>query len=154
MSRNQNSPNANELWAYFHAVINWVKMTFVNYRKEMKGLDWGSLYNKYKNIVVDTAKLEQEIAKLMADVDVSNKKGIYTYVLTRDEKFLNIRAFDDRMKREAYEAQFGHCIKCCKYFPFEEVEADHVIPWSQGGKTIATNCQILCRECNRRKSDK
>jgi 5-methylcytosine-specific restriction endonuclease McrA len=89
----------------------------------------------------------------MADVDVSNKKGIYIYVLTRDERFLNIRAFDDRMKRTAYEQQRGICPKCGNHFEIDEMEADHITPWSQGGKTIAENCQMLCRECNRRKSN-
>jgi 5-methylcytosine-specific restriction endonuclease McrA len=89
----------------------------------------------------------------MQDVDVSNKKGIYTYLMTGDEKYLNIRAFDARMKREAYERQQGICAKCGKHFEMGEMEAEHITPWCEGGKTLAENCQMLCRECNRRKSN-
>jgi predicted restriction endonuclease len=153
MAAHQHCPNANELFSYFLKVIDWVEMTFVKYRKEMKGQDWGTLYNNYQNIVVDTAELENEIAKLMADDDVSNKRGVYPYVPTRQEKYLSIRIFDNRMKRSAYEKQKGICKKCGKKFEIEQMEADHITPWSKGGKTVAENCQMLCRECNRRKSD-
>lgn len=100
----------------------------------------------------DTDKLEQEIAELMMDDDVSNKKGIYTYVLTRDEKHLNIRKFTDNQKREAYEKQHGICAKCGKHFDIKQMEGDHITPWHAGGKTNAENCQMLCVDCNRRKS--
>ena len=153
MSQHQHDPNANELFSYFLKVIDWVEMTFVKYRKEMKGIEWGPLYNQFKDIVVDTTELEKEISALMADYDVTNRKGIYTYVLTRQEKYLSVRAFDDRMKCAAYERQAGICKICGKHFEIEEMEADHITPWSQGGKTLAENCQMLCRECNRRKSD-
>ncbi|MBQ9772675.1 MAG: DUF262 domain-containing protein [Lentisphaeria bacterium] len=153
MSQHQHDPNANELFSYFLKVIDWVEMTFVKYRKEMKGIEWGPLYNQFKDIVVDTADLEKEISALMVDDDVTNRKGIYTYVLTRQEKYLSVRAFDNRMKRTAYERQAGICKICGKYFEIEEMEADHITPWSQGGKTLSENCQMLCRECNRRKSD-
>ena len=153
MAAHQHCPNANELFSYFLKVIDWVEMTFVKYRKEMKGQDWGTLYNNYQNIVVDTAELENEIAKLMEDDDVSNKRGVYPYVLTRQEKYLSIRIFDNRMKRSAYEKQKGICKKCGKKFEIEQMEADHITPWRKGGKTVAENCQMLCRECNRRKSD-
>ena len=119
----------------------------------MKGIDWGTLYNQYKDDIFDTAALEQEISELMADDDVTSKKGIYHYVLTRQEKYLSVRAFDNRMKRAAYERQTGICSKCGKHFEIEQMEADHITPWSAGGKTLAENCQMLCRDCNRRKSD-
>ena len=132
----------------------WVKQTFPTYRKkEMYGQDWGELYNEHHTKMLDAKKLEEEIAKLMADVDVTNKRGIYKYVLNGEEKHLNVRAFDDRMKRTAYEKQKGICKRCKKHFNLEEMEADHITPWSQGGKTVEENCQMLCRECNRRKSD-
>ncbi len=153
MAAHQHCPNANELYSYFLKVIDWVELTFTKYRKEMKGLDWGGLYNQFNDKVVDTAELETEIAKLMADDDVTNKKGIYTYVLTRQEKYLSVRSFDNRMKRTAYEKQKGICKKCGKKFELEQMEADHITPWSQGGKTLAENCQMLCRDCNRKKSD-
>lgn len=152
MAKQQNKPNANELWLYFQSVISWVKATFVNYRKEMKGVDWGSLYAEFKDAELDSAKLELEIAKLMADDDVSKKKGIYHYVLTRKEKHLSIRAFTDNQKREAYERQKGICTVCKEHFDISEMEADHITPWHVGGKTAADNCQMLCKEDNRRKS--
>ena len=112
MSRNQHKPNANELWTYFRNVIEWVKLTFTTYRKEMKGINWGALYNQFKDVTYDTNKLEKEIQELMIDDDVTNKKGIYIYVLTRNEKYLNIRAFTDNQKRSAYERQQGICKTC------------------------------------------
>ena len=153
MAQHQHDPNANELFFYFRNVIDWVENTFIKYRKEMKGLAWGTLYNRFKDIKVDTAALENEIASLMADDDVTSKKGIYFYVLTRQEKYLSVRAFDNRMKRTAYEKQHGICPKCGGSFALDDMEADHITPWSKGGKTLAENCQMLCRECNRRKSD-
>lgn len=153
MSIHQHDPNANELWTYFRNIIEWVKDTFKTYRKEMKGIEWGGLYDKYKGTIFDTVKLEQEIQKLMMDDDVDSKKGIYTYVLTRNEKYLNIRGFTESQKRAAYEKQKGICKKCGKHFALNEMEADHITPWSKGGKTSNENCQMLCLECNRRKSD-
>lgn len=154
MAKNQHEPNANELWLYFQSVINWVKATFPNYRKEMKGIPWGFLYNDFKDQKLDSKKLETEISDLMADEDVTNKKGIYSYVLTRKEKHLNIRAFSPNQKREAYERQKGICVVCKEKFEIEEMEADHITPWHEGGKTSSENCQMLCREDNRRKSGK
>ena len=120
----------------------------------MKGLPWGFFYNEFKNQKFNSQKLEEEIAELMQDEDVTNKKGIYEYVLTRKEKHLNIRAFADSQKREAYERQRGICAKCGERFELSEMEADHITPWHEGGKTAAENCQMLCRDCNRRKSGK
>ena len=102
----------------------------------------------------DPNELENEITRLMIDEDVTNKKGIYYYVLKREEKFLNIRAFNDNQKREAYERQRGICNICRKRFELNEMEADHFTPWHEGGKTIPENCQMLCKEDNRRKSGK
>ena len=99
-----------------------------------------------------TQEITEEIQELMIDDDVTNKKGIYIYVLTRNEKYLNIRAFTDNQKRSAYERQQGICKTCGKHFDIKEMEADHIIPWHAGGPTSAENCQMLCRECNRRKS--
>lgn len=153
MSAHQHDPNANELWTYFRNVIQWVEDTFTTYRKEMKGLDWGGLYDEFGKKTFDTKKLEREIQALMADEDVQGKKGIYTYVLTGNENLLNIRSFSDAQKREAYERQKGICKKCGKPFKFEEMEGDHITPWSKGGKTTPENCQMLCLDCNRQKSD-
>lgn len=152
MSEHQHDENASVLWSYFQQVIAWVKATFPKYRKEMKGLDWGILYNKYKDTPFDTDKLEQQITELMMDDDVTKKSGIYKYVLTGEEKHLNIRSFTPNQKREAYERQKGICAKCRKHFELSEMEADHITPWHLGGRTEAANCQMLCKDDNRRKS--
>jgi hypothetical protein len=154
MANHQHDPTAIELWNYFSSVISWTKATFPNYRKEMKGIAWGLLYNEFKDQKLDPKKLEQQVSSLMQDEDVSNKKGIYEYVLTGKEKFLNIRAFTDNQKREAYERQNGICVKCEQQFELSEMEADHITPWHLGGKTTAENCQMLCKDDNRRKSGK
>jgi len=154
MAKNQHEANSNELWLYFQSVINWVKIVFSNYRKEMKGVDWGLLYNAYKDTKYDAKKIETEVEKLMEDEDVGNKKGIYEYILTRKEKYLNIRAFSPNQKREAYEKQKGICPICKKHYEIEEMEGDHITPWHEGGPTISENCQMLCKEDNRRKSGK
>ena len=154
MSIHQHDPNANELWMYYRNVIEWVKLTFTTYRKEMKGIDWGNLYDQFKGELLDAKKLEKKIQALMMDDDVTAKKGIYPYVLTRNEKYLNIRAFTDNHKRAAYEKQKGICVKCGKHFELREMEADHATPWHLGGKTAPENCQMLCKEDNRRKSGK
>jgi hypothetical protein len=152
MSKHQHDKNATPLWQYFQKVIGWVKATFPKYRREMKGVDWGVLYNQFKDKDFDTDKLEKRVAKLMQDDDVQRKSGIYPYVLDGDERHLNIRAFSDNMKREAYERQKGVCVKCKKEFQLGEMEGDHIKPWHEGGKTNAANCQMLCKDDNRRKS--
>lgn len=154
MSKHQADKDANELWQYFQSVIDWVKRLFPTYRKEMKGLPWGLYYNKFKDKSFNTNDLEEKLQELMLDEDVTNKKGIYEYLLDGDEKHLSIRAFSDKQKREAYEQQKGICPKCGKHFEIEEMEADHIDPWHSGGKTIFENCQMLCKPCNRRKSGK
>ncbi len=154
MAKHQHDQNAEDLWEYFQSVIEWVRATFMNYRHEMNSVQWGELYNKFKDKKIDSKKLEKEISELMQDEDVTKKSGIYSYVLTKSEKYLNIRAFSEKQKREAYEKQKGKCIKCKKHFEIEEMEADHIKPWHEGGKTIATNCQMLCKEDNRTKSGK
>jgi len=152
MAKHQHDQNAEELWQYFQDVIAWVRKTFANYRREMSSVQWGELYNKFRDKKLNTSKLEVEIKELMMDEDVTKKSGIYPYVLTRNEKFLNIREFTDKQKREAYERQKGICAKCKKPFEIEEMEADHIKPWHEGGKTVSENCQMLCKQDNRTKS--
>ncbi|MDA9678757.1 DUF262 domain-containing protein [Candidatus Pelagibacter sp.] len=152
MGIHQNDVNANELWLYFQGIISWIKITFPKKRREMKGINWGFLHNQFKDKELNVNELEEEIVNLMQDRDVTNKPGIYSYVLTREEKYLNIRAFDENHKREAYEKQKGICVVCNKHFEFNEMEADHIDPWSKGGPTTSENCQLLCKEDNRRKS--
>ncbi len=151
MATHQHDPNANELWTHFKAIISWVELTFTTYRKEMKSVEWGLLYDQFKDGLYDTAMLEDQIKALMIDDDVTRKKGIYQYVLTGDEKYLAIRAFTPAMRRAAYERQDGICPVCKKHYEFDGMEADHITPWSKGGKTDAANCRMLCLEDNRRK---
>ncbi len=154
MATHQHDANAAELWLYFQSVINWVRLIFPKYRKEMKGLAWGMLYNKFGAQPFDAVALEQRVVELMQDEDVTNKKGIYVYLLTGEERQLSIRAFSDKMKREAYERQKGICPHCGERFTIEEMEGDHITPWAEGGATTAENCQMLCRRCNRLKGAK
>lgn len=160
MSKHQHDADASELWKYFQSVIEWVQKVFTTYRKDMKGIEWGLLYNEYKDTKYDPKNIEKESLKLIDDDEVQSLKGIYPYILTRDEKYLNLRDFDDKTKRKAYEHQKGVCPFCKKEkrekvkWEFAEMEADHVTPWHEGGKTITENCQMLCKEDNRRKSGK
>lgn len=151
MAEHQHKDNAKELWKYFTGVIEWTKGIFTNYRREMKGVAFGHLYNEFKDKKCDPDKVEKEVSELMKDEDVTKKSGIYTYIFTRDEKYLNIRAFTDSQKREAYERQKGLCFRCGDKFEIEEMDADHITPWVEGGKTEPGNCQMLCIRCNREK---
>jgi len=156
MSKNQHESNASELWLYFNSVINWVQTIFPNYRKEMKGVNWGELYNKHRNNKFNIDEIEKEVKKLMIDEDVTKKSGIYSYIFTKEEKYLNIRSFTNAQKRETYEKQNGVCPQCSKsdnHYDLDDMEADHITPWTEGGKTITENCQMLCREHNRMKSN-
>lgn len=154
MAKHQNKRNADELWKYFQKAIAWVRKTFPNYRDEMKSVNWGALYNEFKGKKLNAKSLEAQIRKLMQDEDVTKKPGIYPYVLTKKESHLSIRAFTDKMKREAYERQKGICPRCPgkKKWDLKEMEADHITPWSKGGKTVAKNCQMLCKRHNQEKS--
>lgn len=154
MSRHQHDPTAVAIWNHFQSIINWVAATFTKKRREMKSVDWGGLYDEYQNAQLDPVVIEEEIAKLMMDDDVTQKSGIYPYVLTRQERYLNVRSFSKAMKRAAYEKQERICKICEDQFRLNEMEADHITPWIEGGKTDAENCQMLCRACNRRKSSK
>lgn len=153
MSIHQHDPNANELWLYFKNVIDWVMLTFTVYRSEMKGIQWGPLYNLYKDELFNTEDLEKRTKELMLDDDVTNKSGIYEYLLSGNERALNIRRFTPSMRRECYERQDGICANCNDHFEIDDMQADHITPWSKGGKTEINNCQLLCAECNRRKSN-
>ena len=153
MATHQHDKDADELWQYFRRVINWVEGLFIHYRKEMKGVEWGLLYNKHRNDYHNANEVEEQVKELMEDVDVTKKKGIYEYILTGDERKLSIRAFNARQKREAYEQQGHKCAGCGEDFEFNEMQADHIIPWSKGGKTVPENCQMLCITCNLKKTD-
>lgn len=156
MGRHQNDPNALELWRFWSDLSNWVQKTFPIKRKEMKSVDWGCLYNLYKDDMLDANELEAQIAELMEDDEVTKKSGIYFYLLTKKEKYLSIRAFTPKQKRQVYEKQNGKCPHCdqSKTYEIEDMEADHIKPWSLGGKTDIQNCQMLCKDHNREKSNK
>ena len=154
MSKHQHDQNASALWRYFQDVITWVSTTFTKKRKFMKGVEWGTLYNTYKDEKYNTKEIEEETERLILDDDVTKKSGIYPYILTRNEKYLSIRAFSDATKQKIFEKQKGVCVVCKEKFEIEEMEADHITPWHEGGKTTDKNCQMLCKECNRRKSGK
>lgn len=159
MDNHRMDTHATPLWQYFQSVISWVQTIFPNYRKEMKGIPWGNLYNKYYKNVYNPDELEKKIVTLMLDDDVTNNKGIYEYLLSCNEKHLNIRAFTENEKRQVYERQKGICPLCVAehrektHYDIDEMEADHITPWSEGGKTCIENCQMLCKEHNRRKSN-
>ena len=152
MGTHQHDKDALPLWEYFQSVIDWIESTFTNTRPAMKGVDWGSLYNDFGDANLNADEIEQETARLILDDDVTKKAGIYPYILTGEEKHLNIRAFTDSMKQKVYEKQAGLCVRCDDEFTIKEMEADHITPWSEGGKTNEDNCQMLCKTCNREKS--
>lgn len=167
MQDNKDKPNAKELYEYFESVIKWVRKTFIVYRKEMKGLNWHILYNQYGNKEYDAEKLESEIAELMADIEVTNKKAIYEYVLSDRgidvERELNTRSFKNNKEMKnvvaaVYHMQGKKCPLCVKNgvmdeYALEKMEADHIKPWSKGGRTEFENCCLLCSDHNKFKSD-
>lgn len=152
MAQHHLDENAKHLVDYFMNVMNWVKETFPNYRKDMKGVQWGLLYNEFGEEDLDPDELEEMVSKLMADEEVTKRKGVYAYVLSGDEKCLSIRTFPEAVKGRVYEKQKGYCPICGKHYARTSMHADHIIPWSKGGKTIESNCQMLCRRCNTDKS--
>lgn len=162
MAEHQHDTHATPLKQYFKSVIDWVELTFPKYRaKQMKGLNWGLLYNEYGKNVYDPNALEAEITELLKDDDISNQKGVYEYLLSgkTKEKVLSIRQFTENERRTMYERQNGICPMCKaegkdKHWEIEEMHADHIIPWCRGGHTTLDNGQMLCREHNLKKSDK
>lgn len=155
MSAHQHDEDAQELWQYFQAVIDWAKRTFPTYRaKLMKGQDWGGLYREHKDDNLNAAQLEKRIVELIDDDEVNNKRGIYEYVLSGNENKLSLRSFEEKVKIATYEKQRGVCPVCKRTFEYHQMEADHIVPWSKGGKTVLENCQMLCMADNRTKSGK
>ena len=162
MAVHQHDADANDLWLYFQTVINWAKMLF----KVCKGItdvqNWGLLYNKYHNKQYNSNILEADVQNLIKDDDVTKKSGIIPYVLSdrtkHDERNLSIRVFTESQKHRAYERQEHKCPCCVKNgidteYAYNEMQGDHIIPWSQGGRTIDSNLQMLCQKCNNDKSN-
>lgn len=158
MADHQHDKDASELWQYYQEVIAWATRIFPEQDsarvKLMKGLDWGVFYNEHKGDKLNATKFEQRIVELIDDDEVESKRGIYEYLLTGDERTLSLRAFDDKTKQKKYQEQKGVCPVCKKKFEYTEMEADHIMPWSKGGKTLIGNCQMLCGQDNRKKSGK
>lgn len=152
MATHQNDDDAKEMKSYYSNVINWVERTFPVYRKEMKSVEWGRLYNTYGK--EEHSISDESVSRLMEDEDVTRKKGIYEYLLSGDERLLSIRSFGDKDKREVYEKQGGICPVCGKPYRYEDMHGDHIVPWSKGGHTLKDNLQMLCRDCNLKKSAK
>lgn len=153
MSEHQHDPNANNLWTYFQNVLNWAITNFEmkKFKRIMKGLDWAMLYDQYHEQTLDSVSLAKQISALMRDSEIQKQTGIIPYVLTGDEHYLDLRAFPDDIKLAVWEQQHHICSHCGKEFDFEFMEGDHITPWHEGGRTTIENCQMLCRECNRRK---
>ena len=158
MSDHQKDESASELYQYFQEVFAWVKRIFSNHSKErvklMKGQEWGIWYNKYKDKPFNAEELERKIIDLIDNDEVQKKSGIYHYLLSGQEKHLNLRAFSDKDKQKMYQKQNGVCPHCQQKFELSQMDADHIVPWSQGGKTILENGQMLCKPCNQTKSNK
>ena len=159
MAEHKSDSDADELWQYFQDVIHWIEKIFQTYHKSMKGIDWCHLYNLYHRNSYNSSVIKESVKKLLEDIDVQKKSGIYEYLLCKDSdpfagRFLNLRSFTDRDKNAAYARQKGICPICGKAFEISEMEGDHIKPWSKGGETIPENCQMLCKNCNAKKTDK
>ena len=172
MSQHRHDNNINEIKLYFNTVINWVSNVFNDVEKEMKGLEWGRLYETYKNTPYNPEKVSEQVKNLYSDPYVKNKKGIFEYVLggRLDKKLLDIRIFDDVTKRKVYQEQtrqakekgISNCPYCAmsdnanktRIYKNDEMDADHVTAWSKGGETDIKNCEMLCKPHNRSKGNK
>ncbi len=172
MSAHRNDKNINQLKAYFNAVIDWVSTVFTEVRSEMRGLEWGRLYETYHDQSYNPAKTEAAVEKLMADEYVTNRKGIFEYVLSgsTEKKLLAVRVFDEKTKKIAYNKQtqavkgknISNCPLCAvsdnanqaRIYDFDEMDADHVAAWSKGGDSSAKNCEMLCTTHNRVKGNR
>lgn len=172
MSSHRNDKNINELKNYFNSVIDWASTVFTEVRPEMRGLEWGRLYETHHDKSYNPAKIEEAVGKLMADDYVTSRKGIFEYLLggASDRKLLAVRVFDEKTKKVAYSKQTqavkgknkSNCPLCAvgdnankkRVYEFSEMDADHVTAWSKGGKTIGKNCEMLCTTHNRAKGNR
>ncbi|MBI2436228.1 MAG: DUF262 domain-containing protein [Candidatus Magasanikbacteria bacterium] len=172
MSSHRKDSNITELKNYFNSVIDWASSVFTDVEKEMCGLEWGRLYEAYHKKAYDPANVSKAVQKLYADPYVKNRKGIFEYILggETDQKLLDIRIFDEATKKSVYAEQtekaekkhisncplctMGHDANKDKIWSISDMDADHVTAWSKGGKTLAKNCQMLCKTHNRAKGNR
>ena len=172
MSRHRYDKNITELKAYFNCVIDWISTVFIDVESEMRGLEWGRLYEEYHQTPYDPTRVSQAVKKLYGDSYIKNRKGIFEYILggSSDTKLLDVRVFDDATKKSVYAAQtakaeakgvsncslcaIGHDANRNKIWKLGEMDADHVTAWSKGGATNGRNCQMLCKTHNRAKGNR
>lgn len=172
MSRHRKDTNIKELKTYFNSVIDWVSSVFTDVEKEMRGLEWGRLYEKYHKKSYDPSKVLKAVQKLYGDPYIKNRKGVFEYILggSVDTKLLDVRVFDEATKRSVYASQtktakvknksncshcaIGHDANKSKIWSFGEMDADHVSAWSKGGATDVKNCEMLCKTHNRAKGNR
>ena len=172
MSRHRFDNNITELKDYFNSVIDWVSTVFTDVESEMKGLEWGRLYETYRKKPYNSKIVSDEVKKLYADPYVKSRKGIFEYILggSIDTKLLEVRVFDDATKKSVYAKQtaeavkksvsncslcaIGHDSNKTKIWKLTEMDADHVTAWSKGGATDIKNCEMLCKTHNRAKGNK
>ncbi len=172
MSKHRYDTDITELKTYFYTVIEWINGVFIDVEKEMRGLEWGRLYEKYHEKSYNTKEVSKLVRQLLSDDCVGKRSGVFEYVLSGciDKKLLEIRVFDDRTKKQKYEEQtqeaeakgISNCPHCVlenntnqnKIWKLAEMDADHVTAWSRGGSTDISNCQMLCRTHNRAKGNK
>lgn len=172
MSRHRHDTNINELKTYFNSVIDWVSTVFMDVETEMKGLEWGRLYEEYHKKSYNPQKVSEQVKQLYADPYIKNRKGVFEYILgySIDTKLLEVRVFDEATKKSVYTKQtseaeeksisncplcaIGHDSNKTKIWKLAEMDADHVTAWSKGGATDINNCQMLCKTHNRAKGNK
>lgn len=172
MSRNRFNDNINELKTYFNSVIDWVSGVFTDVESEMRGLEWGRLYETYRKQPYNPQTVSEQVKKLYADSYVKNRKGIFEFILggSTDTKLLDVRIFDEATKKSVYAKQtaeaekngvsncplcaIGHDANKAKIWSLKDMDADHVTAWSKGGETDIRNCQMLCKTHNRAKGNK
>ena len=151
MGRHYHDEDAKALWRYYDDVLTWTARTFPTYRKLMQGVEWGLLYNRFKNI--DKTGLDAKVNEILDTNEISNEKYVYEAVLSGNMNLLQARAFPESDRKIKYKEQDGICPICHQKFAFEDMAGDHIIPWSKGGKTVYGNLQMLCKTCNAAKSD-
>ena len=153
MAKHRNDKNADELITYFKNVIAWVKQTFTTYRPDMKGLEWGLLYNKYHTRTYQITEIEKTLCYLYdlyaEDPDGLKKMGFYEYCLSGDRTLIWHRAFSEKQQKEAYKNQGGKCARCHTPFPFDKLQGHHNVAFAKGGETTIKNCVMLCDNCHK-----